>query len=170
MTKGIISGLNRRVDDQTTIQVDVCLSSGNSGGVLLDTHGRLIGIPFCVFNYDQRHGFAIPIDTGKRVITQIIETGEAEAATIGVAFFDENMEELVTASWRKVPGGPILKAVYQKSPAYHAGLKVRVDNEDSIQTIVAVDGQKVASLADFYAIMDTVFPGAVVTVTLVESN
>lgn len=60
--------------------IQALLGPGNSGGPLLDTKGRLIGINF-VGNEDLGQGFAIAVDTAKRVVSQLIHNGHAERTT-----------------------------------------------------------------------------------------
>jgi hypothetical protein len=91
LTVGVVSALNRdvRLEGEEgvigCVQTDALLGPGNSGGLLLDTRGRLIGIHFSG-NQHRCHGYSFAVDVAKGVVRQIIHSGRAENATTGVAF------------------------------------------------------------------------------------
>src|SRR6185369_3531440 len=93
MTTGIISSLNRSLPGKSgrtmksMIQLDAALNRGNSGGPLLDTRGRLIGMNTAIASSTGENtgvGFAIPVDTIKRVAVQLIESGRVLRADAGI--------------------------------------------------------------------------------------
>ena len=84
LTTGIISALNREIDSvndrkiRNVIQTDAAINPGNSGGPLLDSAGRLIGINTAIYSPSGASagiGFAVPVDTGMRVVPQLIKSG-----------------------------------------------------------------------------------------------
>jgi serine protease Do len=92
VSQGIISGLNRSIQIDTTyqsiklIQTDAAINPGNSGGALTDVSGRLIGInsaKIAIDNYEGM-GFAIPVNDMVRICTDIIKNGNVKAAYLGV--------------------------------------------------------------------------------------
>jgi len=90
VTSGIISGLNRTVSFETgaqmdgLMQTDAAINSGNSGGALLDSNGEQIGINSAKAGNSDGIGFAIPINTVKPVIDQIIKNGEYNSVYLGI--------------------------------------------------------------------------------------
>ena len=90
VTSGIISGLNRTVSFQTgaqmdgLMQTDAAINSGNSGGALLNSKGQQIGINSAKAGNSDGIGFAIPINTVKNVIDQIIKNGEYKSVYLGI--------------------------------------------------------------------------------------
>lgn len=142
------------------------LAPGNSGGPLLDSQGRVIGINFSM-NNNSNLGNAVPVDTAKRVVSQIIQNGQAEVALPGISLIsDELQEELELQKGHKF-GGVLIKAVASKSPADDAGLQgcvILTDESGSRglearDLIVGVDGQKVTSGNEFFALLRSKFPG-----------
>src|SRR3954454_21867657 len=110
VTTGIVSGLGRPIEAPNgytingAVQTDAALSSGNSGGPLLDSRGEVIGVnslaaaaPGCG-TVAQGVNFAVPINTVKSVAEQLIETGKVEHAYIGVKMFRASVEELAAYS------------------------------------------------------------------------
>ena len=94
MTTGIISSLNRSLPTRagrtmkSIIQIDAALNRGNSGGPLLDTRGRLIGMNTAIASSTGENtgvGFAIPVDTIKRVVPQLIATGKVIRPEAGIS-------------------------------------------------------------------------------------
>ena len=94
VTSGIVSALDRQIQapDQFpidgAIQTDAALNSGNSGGPLLDSQGRVVGVNSQIESRTGGNvgiGYAIPIDTAKSVVDQLLEDGTAEHAYLGSA-------------------------------------------------------------------------------------
>jgi S1-C subfamily serine protease len=97
LTTGIVSALGRTIQSPAgqpideVIQTDAAINPGNSGGPLLDSSGRLIGVNTAIYSPSGSNagiGFAVPIDTVKRVVEEIIATGRYTAATLGVNLND----------------------------------------------------------------------------------
>ena len=93
LTTGIVSALDRSLNEEkgTTIdhliQTDAAINPGNSGGPLLDSAGELIGINTAIYSPSGANagiGFAVPVDTVKRVVPQLIKTGKAVRPTLGI--------------------------------------------------------------------------------------
>src|SRR5919202_3492725 len=109
VTTGIVSGLGRPIDAPNgytisgAVQTDAALSSGNSGGPLLDAQGEVIGVTSQTAASGlgavaQGVNFAVPINTVKSVVVQLIETGRAEHGYMGVRMFPAGVEELAAYS------------------------------------------------------------------------
>src|SRR5690606_34977599 len=117
MTVGIISSLNRTLPSRRTrrmksiIQIDAALNQGNSGGPLLDSHSRLIGMNTAIASATGENtgvGFAIPVGTIARIVPQLIETGRVIRPDIGIAYMVYTDRGLAIVSM--VPGGPAERA------------------------------------------------------------
>jgi S1-C subfamily serine protease len=137
VTSGIVSAMGRTglgiEGYEDFIQTDASINPGNSGGALVTLDGRLVGLNTAIFSKSGAShgiGFAIPIDMARRIMAQIVETGEVRRGQIGVSIRP-------AAGGR--PGAEIL-AVEPASPAALAGL-ARGD------VIGAVDGRAIASPA-----------------------
>jgi S1-C subfamily serine protease len=102
VTTGVISALDRQItapngfDINGVLQTDAAINPGNSGGPLLDAEGRVIGVNSQIAASDSRQnsgvGFAVPVDTVKEVVPQLIEGGDIERAYLGVGL-DRNTED-----------------------------------------------------------------------------
>ena len=134
VTAGIVSALQRQIEapnssaiDQV-IQTDAAINSGNSGGPLLNALGRVIGVNTSIATGSEFErgnvgiGFAVPINTVKTVVAQIIEHGKVERAHLGVSVqpIDDQLAELFRLP---VDHGLIVQRVEDGSAAADAGLR-----------------------------------------------
>ena len=172
MSCGIISSLNRSLPAKgrtmrSMIQIDAALNRGNSGGPLLDTRGRLIGMNTAIASSTGENtgvGFAIPVDTLRRVASQLIETGRVIRAESGITHVLPTERGLVVVI--VTPGGPAEKAGLrgfkvireQERRGPFVVEKRRVDRSQA-DTIVSVDGHKVASGEEFLTFVERHLPG-----------
>jgi S1-C subfamily serine protease len=118
MTTGIISSLNRQIESKvrdrmikSLIQIDAALNQGNSGGPLMNSRGELIGMNTAIATRSGDNsgiGFAIPINTIRRVVPQLIATGRVQRPTIGIMQVVENDKGLLVANL--TPNGPAERA------------------------------------------------------------
>jgi S1-C subfamily serine protease len=142
VTAGIVSALQRRITApdgfaiDEVIQTDAAINRGNSGGPLLNADGRVIGVNAQIETETGGNvgiGFAIPINTVKEVVSQLIERGKVEHAYLGVemATIDETLAETFNLP---VEQGVLVMRVHDDSPAERAGLKGGTTN-------VVVDGE-----------------------------
>lgn len=151
VTSGVISAINRDiiVDDQpmTLIQTDASINPGNSGGPLVNAYGQVIGINTVKIgvSYYEGLGFAIPINSVKPIVDELISRGYIKGRpTIGIS--GEILDER-TAAYFNVPAGMYVEYVAPNSDAYQKGLQ-RGD------IIVKVNGQEVRELGDIQKIRD----------------
>ena len=127
VTSGIISARNRalglsRYEDY--IQTDASINSGNSGGPLFDMNGDVIGINTAILGRSGSIGigFAIPSNSAKIVIDQLIEFGETKRGWLGVRIQDVT-EEIAEVENLDEPRGALVASVAQNSPSDKAGVK-----------------------------------------------
>ncbi len=104
------------------LQTDAAVNPGNSGGPLSDLGGRVIGITTMMIPYAQGMGFAIPINTVKRIGQEILEKGRVTRRWIGISGIDVN-PQLARRYGLKVDSGFLVAEVVPQSPADHAGLR-----------------------------------------------
>jgi putative serine protease PepD len=156
VTSGIVSALNREIlaPDNTpiegAIQTDAAINHGNSGGPLLDLEGNVIGVTSQIQSDSGGNdgvGFAIPSDTVTSIATQLIATGKAQHALLGVS--------VQTAA----SGGVTVGTVSSGSAADSAGVKAG-------DVITAVDGTKVTTAEKLRAIIAAHKPGDSITLTI----
>ncbi len=167
VTVGVVSALHRKIPKPdgsgyytNLIQTDAAINPGNSGGPLLNIHGQVIGINTAIINPMQavNIGFAIPINTAKRFISSLIETGKAQKAFLGVRVTTVTPDH-VRALGLKVDYGALVTEVLKNSPADRAGIKVG-------DVIVEVAGQKVSSAPELVSVIHSYSPGSTVKVVV----
>ncbi|MGH3132140.1 MAG: S1C family serine protease [Gaiellaceae bacterium] len=174
ITSGIVSALHRQMRAPNTftindsIQTDAAINHGNSGGPLLDGQGRMIGVNAQIESESGGSdgvGFAIPSNTVRSIVTQLVETGAAEHAYLGV--------EMVS-----VPGGAAVVEVRAGTPADEAGLRAatgeRTVDGREIPTggdvIVEFDGVAIASSQELQSAVDAKRPGDTVSITVLRDS
>ncbi len=170
VTRGVISSLGRnlRADSgrqmRNIIQTDAAINPGNSGGPLLNSRGEVIGINTAIFTPSGGSvgiGFAIPVNTAKKLLPQLISRGRASHAWLGITGMDIT-SGLARALNLPAKEGVMIAQVAPGSPAARAGLRgaqrhVRVRNYNFAvggDIIVALDGQKIMSVDDLTAYLD----------------
>jgi Do/DeqQ family serine protease len=155
VTAGIVSALDRggaRLGNsplQNFIQTDAAINPGNSGGALVDAGGRLLGINTAIFSRSGGSmgiGFAVPVDTARNVMEQIIKGGRVLRGWIGVESRDLTAD-LAENLNLPVKAGALITGVLQDGPAARGGLRpgdvvvsvgsTRVGNTGELLTAVA---------------------------------
>lgn len=146
VTAGYISGLNRTLRGQDTtmqdlIQTDASINQGNSGGPLLNAKGEVIGINTMKISSGEGLGFAIPVNTAKPIIEQVIKTGTFERVTLGITLMDlERFEELYKVDLAP-DNGVIILEVVSGSPANKADLQVN-------DVLTKIGGDEIKNVTD----------------------
>ena len=188
LTTGIISGLNRpvRVSQNLVvnnmIQTDASINPGNSGGPLLNTAGNLIGINTAIFSPSGGSigiGFAVPIDTAKRVMNELINVGKVTRGWIDIVP-RQLFPQLVQYAKLPVPRGILISEIGVGGNAEQAGLRggskknaVRY-GRTIIYTggdiITAVAGNEVTDIASLYAALEDSKPGQSVAVHYIRNG
>lgn len=181
LTTGIVSALDRSLPTEDgrgliehVIQTDAAVNPGNSGGPLLDSAGRLIGVNTMIFSPSGASagvGFAVPVDTVNRVVPQLIASGKYVRPALGVEV-DERLNQVVTDRLR-VSGVAVLR-VAPGSPAAAAGLRgVRVQENGTIvpgDIILEVGGTPVDSVARLLNRLDEHQVGDTVRLTVLRDG
>lgn len=130
VTVGVVSALNRAIPGGGTplrdlIQTDAAINPGNSGGPLLDSCGRVIAINTAVVGTSEGSaglGFAVPINTAKRAINDVLKTGRIVVPWIGIAYTEID-DEMAKAFKLPTNKGLIVGSVAPNSPAARAGIQ-----------------------------------------------
>lgn len=126
VTAGIISSLNRSIQARSgvleLIQTDAAINPGNSGGPLVNTKGQVIAINTANMPYAQGIGFAVPVNTAKSILKELIEKGKVTRPWIGVASMKVTPQ---LARYYGLPAseGALIAKVEPYSPADDAGLR-----------------------------------------------
>jgi S1-C subfamily serine protease len=126
VTAGIISSLNRNVQFDNgileLIQTDAAINPGNSGGPLINTKGEVIAINTAKIPYGHGIGFAVPINTAKSILTDLIENGRVARSWLGISTVKLNTQ---IATYYRLPlvHGALIVNVEPYSPAETAGLR-----------------------------------------------
>jgi S1-C subfamily serine protease len=182
LTTGVVSALGRTVQtSQTTlideaIQTDAAINRGNSGGPLINSHGEVIGINSAIYTPSGTTagiGFAIPINTAKRIAQDLITEGRVHLAYIGVQTIPVG-GYLAQALDLPVEEGLLVETAAKGGPAAAAGVRggdrVAQAGMQRIaiggDVIVAIDGAKVGSTMDLNIILNRKRPGDTVTLTV----
>jgi serine protease Do len=156
ITLGIVSGLNRTIttDDGYTIdgviQTDAAINPGNSGGPLLNSEGEVIGINSAILPFAQGIGFAIPINTAKKISSDIINYGKVLRPWLGITGIDLT-PEIANMTGLDLEGGVLILDVFENDPANKAGLRgthSQIGKEDFElgDIIVRFDGKDVKTM------------------------
>lgn len=152
ITCGVISAVNRKVTDSdgktfTLIQTDAAINSGNSGGALVNSEGKVIGINTLKLSGTgiEGMGFAIPINSTTDITSQLIQYSKVKRPYIGITGMDLNEQ---TAKANKLVVGIYVKAVDDFSAGEKAGIKIG-------DVIVEADGKKVTSMNELNEIKNS---------------
>ncbi|KXZ40726.1 serine protease, S1-C subfamily, contains C-terminal PDZ domain [Alkalithermobacter thermoalcaliphilus JW-YL-7 = DSM 7308] len=146
LTQGVISGLHRSIPISQTeviedlIQTDASINPGNSGGPLLNSSGQVIGINTAKIQSGEGLGFAIPINTAKPIVDQIIATGSFERVYLGIKGVNVDVFEQATGVDISADEGIYVVEVSRGTPAQIAGIKVG-------DVIVKVGGKQIKNMS-----------------------
>ena len=153
VTAGIVSGLGRSLRAQfgrliaNVVQTDAALNPGNSGGPLVDTTGRVIGINTAIIMGSQGLSFAVPIDTAKAVVPHLLRDGRVKRGYLGIGGQDVPLHRrLVRLHSLAAGSGVLVISVEPKSPAGRADIR-----EGDI--IVAFRDQPVPRVDDLHRLL-----------------
>jgi S1-C subfamily serine protease len=191
LTTGVVSALQRQISApngftiSNVIQTDAAINPGNSGGPLLDAAGRVIGINSQIATGDGGSGtgggnvgigFAVPINTAKKVLPQLKQNGRVQRAYLGITgvTIDKSLDRLNLAA----ASGILVQSVSPGSPAAKAGIRggnaQTTLNGSSVQlggdVITKIDGKPIGSMDDVISAIADKKPGDPVSVTFVRDK
>jgi S1-C subfamily serine protease len=173
---GVVSSLGRTLGLENSvlldgIQTDAAINPGNSGGALTDAAGQLVGINSAIASGNGGSvgiGFAIPVNTVRRVVDQILKFGYAKYGNLGVSYHGRSFEILQSRDGRaqlsEMVGaeppdhGLILTTVVPGEAAGRAGLQ-------KLDVLLSIDGQKLDETLDYNRAMGAKQPGDTVTIS-----
>jgi S1-C subfamily serine protease len=187
LTTGVVSALQRRIDAPNgfsidhVIQTDAAINPGNSGGPLLDAAGRVIGINSQIAtggagNGNVGIGFAVPINTAKRVVPQLKSSGTVQRAYLGITglSIDRSLSRLNL----NVSRGVLVQSVAPGSPAAKAGIKggdtqANLDGSNIAlggDVLRKIDGRNIKAMDDVITVVDAKKPGDTVTLEYLRNG
>ncbi|HVD34246.1 MAG TPA: trypsin-like peptidase domain-containing protein [Rubrobacter sp.] len=192
VTTGIVSGLGRPIQAPNNytingaVQTDAAINPGNSGGPLLDSRGTVIGVNAQIASESggfEGVGFAVPINTVKGVIKQLITEGKVVHGYIGVSMFQLGIDELSAYAglsekdlgerYGLPSNGAIVSEVTPDGPAEKAGIRGGdVKEIEGIpvpigDVITGIEGDPVSSSEDVIEVVNSVKPGDRLLMTVV---
>lgn len=166
VTAGVISAKDREITIQERkfklIQTDAAINPGNSGGALVNSQGEVIGINSAklVITGVEGMGFAIPVNTAKPIINELIEKGYISRPYLGI--WGANIDER-TSQANNLPQGIFVQELVAGGPAQKAGMQPQ-------DIIVGINGQKVTSFDDLNKVLQGFKPGDTVTVEIYRNG
>jgi S1-C subfamily serine protease len=192
MTTGIVSSLQRPIKNsdnviiQNMIQTDTSINPGNSGGPLLNTSGRMIGINTMIYSTSGSSagvGFAIPTDTAKRIVSDLIKMGKVQRGVIDekVSLIQLNSS---IAEYANIPQntGLLISELSNNGTGEKAGLKAgtKAVRYGSVRSntifyvggdvITAINGKEIDTLAMFNSMMEDKHPKDHITLTVLRNK
>ncbi len=181
LSTGIVSSLNRWLPSRRRyrtikqiIQIDAAINPGNSGGPLLNSRGRMIGMNTAIASKTGESagvGFAIPINTIARVVSQLLEFGRVLRGDIGIAGVYPTEQGLLIATL--TPGGAAQRAGLrgiQIIRRRRGPLVYEYYDRSAADLIVGVDGEQVRTVEEFLSIVESHEPGDKITVNVIRDG
>ena len=187
LTVGVVSALQRQIQApigfaiNDVIQTDAAINPGNSGGPLIDAAGRVIGINSQIetggsSNGNVGIGFAVPIDTAKKILDQLKKSGSVQRAYLGISSL--TVDGSLDALDLPVKQGALVQRVESGSPAAKAGLKAgditaQVAGQQMVlggDIVTQVDGRPVRSADQLSQVISGHKPGDKVKLSYVRDG
>ena len=177
LTTGVVSALGREIESPNqrkitnVIQTDAAINPGNSGGPLLNSEGKLIGVNTMIYSPSGASagiGFAIPVNTVKEVVPELIAHGRIVRPVLGIAVAPDQWAQQIG-----IEGVPILR-IEPNSPAAEAGLQgAKRNNWGQISlgdVIVAIEDYPVTNDDQLLSALEHYKPGDKVNVSVVREG
>jgi S1-C subfamily serine protease len=188
VTTGIISAVGRVLHQSSgfslpnLIQTDAAINPGNSGGPLLDSRGKVIGVNTIIFTssgFSSGVGLAIPVNTVKRVVPELIETGRFAHPWLGIRGYSINFE-LAEVLDLPVDRGVLVGEVIRDGPSAQAGLRGgqrQVLVEGFVEPIIAggdiitaINDTEIRSMDDLITYLESTMVGQEVELTILRDG
>jgi S1-C subfamily serine protease len=179
MTVGVVSALGREIDSisrrtiRDVIQTDAAINPGNSGGPLLNSLGQLVGVNTAIYSPSGASsgiGFAIPVNTVKRIVPQLITFGRVQTPILGITRLPQ--PDYYRQLWG-IEGVIVLDVVEGTDPERLGMRGLARAQQGRIQlgdVIIEIDGQAIADEDDYANIVEQKRPGDVVRVKTLRDN
>jgi S1-C subfamily serine protease len=167
VSTGVVSALGRTLRGRDgrlidgVIQHTAPLNPGNSGGPLLDSRGRLVGINTAIIAMSQGIGFAIGADTAAWVLAQILATGKVRRSWLGVGGARRPLDRRLARTHELGESAVEVMSIEPKSPAARAGV---LDGD----LIVSFAGRVVASVDDLHRMLRDHTPGVTIVIDIIR--
>jgi S1-C subfamily serine protease len=168
VSTGVISAQGRTLRSQqgrlieNIIQHTAPLNPGNSGGPLLDSHGRVIGINTAIIPMAQGIGFSIPSNMARWVVTQLITLGRVRRSYLGIVGQRRQLERRIVRYFKLQNDYAVeIISLDSNGPAVQAGIQAH-------DIVVALNGEAVASIDDIYHVLTEWPIGKPLTVTVIR--
>jgi S1-C subfamily serine protease len=189
VTSGIVSAKGRTIladgneNLNNLIQTDAAINPGNSGGPLLDANGQVIGINSQIESPNGSGnvgiGFAVPVNTARDVVQQLLESGSVQHAFLGISGTDLT-PQIANALNLPVDQGALVQSVTPGGPAAEAGVEAG-SGEATVDVagariraggdvITAIDGKPVQTMTDVISTVNAKQPGDSVELSLVNGS
>ncbi len=168
VTVGVISALNRTINpvDQRfpLIQTDAAINHGNSGGALVNAEGRVIGINSIKIEHTgvEGLGFAIPINSARPILAELIEYGEVRRAYLGIWAVDKHIAARYGYEWPE-QGGVLILKIDPNGPVGRTDIRTQA-------MITAINGTKIDSLSALHQEIAKHQPGDKVVLTYYQNG
>src|SRR5712691_7694209 len=170
VTAGVVSALGRSLRSQSgrlienVIQTDVPLNPGNSGGPLVDSRGRVVGINSAMIYMAQGISFAVPVNTAKWIVSELLIHGKVRRAYLGLS------GQVRPISYRaqryfELPSNNVVEviSIEDNGPAQQAGLHTG-------DQIIALDGKPTATVDDIHRLLASKPAGSTISLSVIRSQ
>jgi len=183
LTTGVVSALGREIQGfggrpiKDCLQTDAAINPGNSGGPLLDSRGRLIGVNTMIYapngvGANVGIGFAVPVDTVRRVVNQIITFGQNARPSLGIGVVPDGDRARYARSLQRELEGAIVAEVVKGSPAEELKLAPMRSSFNGIllgDMITEVNGVRIRNNEDLLCAVEEVEPDALISITVMRN-
>ncbi|MDO8270488.1 MAG: trypsin-like peptidase domain-containing protein [Gammaproteobacteria bacterium] len=175
LTVGVVSALGREIDSvsrrkiRDVIQTDAAINPGNSGGPLLNSLGQLVGVNTAIYSptgASSGIGFAIPANTVKKIVPELITYGQVQTPTMGISVLPAQYADYYRQNAQIV--GVVVMDVIEGGGSKRAGMRgLRETNQGILlgDVITAVEGEEISNEDDLLNALENHRAGDVVTVT-----
>ncbi len=170
VSTGVISALGRSLRSQSgrlienVIQTDVPLNPGNSGGPLVDSRGRVVGINSAMIYMAQGISFAVPVNTARWIVSELLIHGKVRRAYLGLS------GQVRPISYRaqryfELPSNNVVEviSIEDNGPAHQAGLQTG-------DQIIALDGKPTATVDDIHRLLASKPAGSTISLSVIRSQ
>jgi S1-C subfamily serine protease len=180
LTVGVVSALGREINSVTrrqirdVIQTDAAINPGNSGGPLLNSLGQLVGVNTAIYSPSGASsgiGFAIPVNTVKKIVPELIQFGQVQTPTLGISLFPPQYADYYRQRWG-ISGVIVLDVIEGGSPE-QVGMRGLTETNSGIvlgDVIVEIDGTAIANEDDLLNLLENREAGDMVEVLTQRDN